>query len=74
VTISEGLKDLLSRIFQVNPADRINIDGIFEHPWFQQDLPLPAAQRDYGVKEVFELENDIRAMVRSANPGFKWRN
>jgi len=73
LTVSQELQDLLSRIFKVDPAKRINVDGIFDHPWLKKDLPLPAAQRDYGAKEAFELENAIRAMVRSANPSFRWR-
>jgi serine/threonine protein kinase len=32
---SEGLVDLLSKIFQRNPANRISLENILKHPWLQ---------------------------------------
>jgi hypothetical protein len=61
-------------IFQVNPDERITMDGIFRHPWFQKNLPEKAAERQYGIKEDFtEIDKSLRDIVRSANPQFKWR-
>ena len=31
-------KDLLQKIFVVNPAHRLTIDGIIDHPWVRQDF------------------------------------
>jgi serine/threonine protein kinase len=33
------LKDLLKKLLTVDPAKRISIDEIFEHPWLDKDLP-----------------------------------
>lgn len=37
--ITEEAKDLLRRIFTVDPKMRITVDGIRGHPWFARDLP-----------------------------------
>ena len=31
--ISDEVKDLLNKILQISPGDRISIEGILEHPW-----------------------------------------
>jgi len=31
--ISEDVKDLLTKILQIYPSDRLSIEGILEHPW-----------------------------------------
>ena len=35
--VSNELKDLLSKILEVNPNKRISIDGILNHPWMTQN-------------------------------------
>ena len=35
--ISEDLKDLLKRILNVNPKERITLEQILEHPWLNKD-------------------------------------
>jgi len=73
VGLSAAVKDLLRQIFQVNPDERITMDGIFRHPWFQRGLPPNAAKRKYGLKEDFsEIDESLRKIVRSANPHFRW--
>jgi serine/threonine protein kinase len=37
--VSDGCKDLLKRIFVVDPAERITIAGIWRHPWFRAGMP-----------------------------------
>lgn len=37
--VSDACKDLLSKIFVVEPEDRITISEIWRHPWFQENLP-----------------------------------
>ncbi|XP_076357849.1 aurora kinase C-like [Tachypleus tridentatus] len=31
--VSEGARDLIARLLKYNPADRLPIDGILQHPW-----------------------------------------
>jgi len=40
VPISDGCKDLLARIFVLQPKKRITVPEIFEHDWFQRNLPI----------------------------------
>jgi serine/threonine protein kinase len=35
---NDTLHDLLSRMFAVDPAERISIEGVVSHPWFQVDF------------------------------------
>lgn len=37
------LQDLLSRIFVANPAERITLAQIKQHPWFLKNLPIELA-------------------------------
>ena len=34
--ISDEVKDLLNKILQIRPADRISIEGILMHPWVKK--------------------------------------
>lgn len=45
VKLSKDCLNLISRIFVINPAQRIKIAGIKAHPWFIKNLP----------KEVLEI-------------------
>lgn len=38
--LSEQCLDLWRRIFVVAPTERITLEGIQQHPWFLQNLPL----------------------------------
>ncbi|XP_021892839.1 serine/threonine-protein kinase SAPK1-like [Carica papaya] len=46
VRVSADCRHLLSRIFVANPAQRITIPEIKQHPWFLKNLP----------KEIVEIE------------------
>ncbi len=37
--LSRECVDLISKIFQANPGNRISIGGIRSHPWFMKNLP-----------------------------------
>ena len=37
--LSRECVDLISKIFQANPGNRISIGGIRSHPWFLKNLP-----------------------------------
>jgi serine/threonine-protein kinase SRK2 len=51
VAVSEEVRDLLQRIFVVNTAHRLNLDGIKAHPWFLRNLPAELQAR--GVLQRF---------------------
>ena len=34
--ISEEVQDLIHKILQINPKNRISIEGILEHPWVKK--------------------------------------
>jgi serine/threonine protein kinase len=38
VTLSEGCKDLLLRMLQYDPAQRITVPDILQHNWFTEQL------------------------------------
>lgn len=42
--ISPECRDLLSKLLVANPRNRITIEGIWQHPWFQQGLPPGVAE------------------------------
>ena len=37
--VSPECRDLLSRLLVADPRSRIPLQGVWQHPWFQQDLP-----------------------------------
>jgi serine/threonine-protein kinase SRK2 len=37
--LSRECVDLISKVFQANPSNRISIAGIRAHPWFLKNLP-----------------------------------
>lgn len=37
------MQDLLARIFVANPAERITLSQIKQHPWFLKNLPIELA-------------------------------
>ncbi|CAL8470696.1 g10238 [Coccomyxa elongata] len=39
LALSRECVDLISKIFQANPSNRISISGIRSHPWFLKNLP-----------------------------------
>jgi serine/threonine protein kinase len=45
-TFSDGVKDLVTKMIVVDPAKRIQLDGVIRHPWFQKNF-------DRSVYEAF---------------------
>uniref|UniRef100_A0A2P2KKR9 non-specific serine/threonine protein kinase n=1 Tax=Rhizophora mucronata TaxID=61149 RepID=A0A2P2KKR9_RHIMU len=58
VRISANCKQLLSQIFVANPAKRITIPEIKQHPWFLKNLP----------KEIIEIEKTNYAESQGDQP------
>ena len=48
--LSPEVRDLIHRLLQKNPADRIKLDRIVEHPWLRlQECPPSATAQDSGM-------------------------
>ena len=35
---SDGVRDLIHQLLRPSPAERMTMEELFNHPWFQQDL------------------------------------
>uniref|UniRef100_A0A0A9AUM4 non-specific serine/threonine protein kinase n=1 Tax=Arundo donax TaxID=35708 RepID=A0A0A9AUM4_ARUDO len=84
VHVSQDCKELLSRIFVANPAKRITIREIRNHPWFLKNLPrelTEAAQAMYykrdnsaptysvqSVEEIMKIVEQARTPPPSSTP------
>eukprot|EP00803_Ostreobium_quekettii_P003187 evm.model.scf_1919.2 EVM.evm.TU.scf_1919.2 scf_1919:15986-18206(-) len=49
-TVSASCLDLLGKILTPDPAQRITVEGIINHPWYQTDLPPGADNTNYPVR------------------------
>lgn len=64
--VSEGAKDLVRRMLTVDPAQRITVDGILQHPWICGEAPdthLAGAHEDRR-KLVSEVRTNARCRYR----------
>ena len=66
--ISNDVRDLISRIFVYDPSQRITLEGIMEHPWFNFSLPQGAKemnatlhQQNAGLQTKEEIDRIIDA-------------
>lgn len=57
--ISEEAKDLIRRMMNINPSDRITVDEALQHPWFQVYFPDHNKPR---------LEREIQGSTRISSP------
>jgi serine/threonine-protein kinase SRK2 len=66
--ISPECVDLLSRIFVANPQQRINLEGIKQHPWFLKNLPAELANPSAAPQrpEPEQSVEDIQKLVAVA--------
>lgn len=65
VALSEPLKDLITKMLLVNPEDRITVEGIIDHPWFQNPMITELttfiktnaanSNNDYAMRRLLEL-------------------
>eukprot|EP00892_Ulva_mutabilis_P010117 jgi/Ulvmu1/7478/UM037_0021.1 len=58
--ISESCRDLIQKLLVADPAQRLTIPGIFQHPWFLHDLPQGAITM-----------NDRFVQAKPVGPGFQ---
>lgn len=74
VRISMDCRQLLSRIFVANPAKRITISEIKNHPWFLKNLPRDLVDASYNhdnnSNDAAQSVDDIMRIVNEAKvPG-----
>ena len=60
--ISEGAKDLISRILNTDPEDRFTIDNIRRHPWMKQSAPVVGSGILVGYDDIL-VEKRILQML-----------
>lgn len=39
INLTDSCVDLIKKIFVADPTQRLTVEGVISHPWFQQDLP-----------------------------------
>ena len=73
VGVSEEVRDLLQRIFVVNAAHRLNLEGIKAHPWFLRNLPAelqarPSNSFALALRQGGKAASDGAVLFRSTSP------
>ena len=66
---SDELQDLLDKMLTRDPADRITIAEIYEHPWFCSDLPPGVREMNSNMSiptSGYQNEEEILAILREA--------
>lgn len=64
--LSEGVKDLIGRIFVADCSQRITLDGVISHPWFTQDLELGLFQGSSSQPPPQQSKAEIEAIIKAA--------
>jgi serine/threonine protein kinase len=59
VQVSDECKDLLRKVLMADPAQRLTIQGIMQHPWFLQDLPVGALE----VNSRLKMMDNVRCAL-----------
>jgi hypothetical protein len=79
---SEPVRDIISKLLTVDPAQRLSMDGILDHPWFTQDLDPALVAKARGVSRfeptqaqldgaiVAAKESDAETAEAEVPPGF----
>jgi len=52
--VSDEAQDLISKILVVDPASRITMEGIKNHPWFAKDLPDDLFEKTEALEDKLE--------------------
>ena len=67
VNVSPECRDLLSRLLVADPRSRISMDGIWRHPWFQQNLPQGVAEMNLHLLKNPETFSGLGQQVGSSS-------
>lgn len=67
VPLSEGCRDLFTRIFVKNPRMRITLSGIKQHRWFRARLPAELQESHVTLLQASsQTEDEIRSIVAAS--------
>ena len=62
--LPDDARDLLDRIFEVDPAKRVTVDGIAKHPWVAKPLKDPDLQAALEQQEAAQAAVDVHVRHR----------
>ncbi|XP_027920418.1 serine/threonine-protein kinase SAPK7-like [Vigna unguiculata] len=80
--LSEGSKNLISRIFVANPSKRITMEEIKSHPWFLKNLPMELSEDAHyfylneentkycvqSIEEIMNIVNEAKTPPVASSP------
>ncbi|XP_052107062.1 peripheral plasma membrane protein CASK-like isoform X16 [Mytilus californianus] len=74
MTISTPAKDLLSKLLDVNPNDRITIEEALQHPWIKDRSRIPKVHLQETVEELkkFNARRKLKGAIMAAVSSSKW--
>mmetsp|Transcript_10512 Transcript_10512/g.20722 ORF Transcript_10512/g.20722 Transcript_10512/m.20722 type:complete len:476 (-) Transcript_10512:35-1462(-) len=65
--VSDSGKSLINQILSINPLERLTMDEIRKHPWFQTRLPrylsFPSAKKAQLVRQIIHIDDNIVKIV-----------
>mmetsp|Transcript_24421 Transcript_24421/g.61823 ORF Transcript_24421/g.61823 Transcript_24421/m.61823 type:complete len:476 (-) Transcript_24421:723-2150(-) len=65
--VSDSGKNLINQILTTNPLERITMDEIRKHPWFQIRMPrylsFPSIKKAQLVRQIIHIDNNIVKIV-----------
>lgn len=67
VQLSSECRSLLDRIFVADVKQRITVEGIMQHPWYQQPLP-PQYQSQLQHLDQVQAQKDAHIRSRRIDP------
>lgn len=70
IFVSDEFADLITRIFQKDPAKRITIDGIINHPWTTKGLP-PITEAELQSSESVDVAEQEELLNKLKEFGFE---
>jgi hypothetical protein len=63
---SEPVRDIISRLLTVDPAQRLSMDGIMDHPWFREGLDAATIQRARGHDQFVPTQQQLDSAIVAA--------
>ncbi|XP_048240911.1 peripheral plasma membrane protein CASK-like isoform X6 [Haliotis rufescens] len=74
--ISEGGKDLVQQLLELDPEKRITIDDALEHPWIKDKKTTPKVHLHETVEALkkFNARRKLKGAIMAAVSSSKWTN
>jgi serine/threonine-protein kinase SRK2 len=69
--LSRECVDLISKIFQANPGNRISIAGIRVHPWFLKNLPEELVDGGRAAQVQGSPRNGLKQSAHLSSKGYQ---